>query len=531
MGNFLKNTSLLSPDTILYDGNFDNPIGHAKKVLSQTSTPSNFRTKKYFYGEFIEQVYPDGLGAVSGDLLFDDFLAALRVNEVAGTADADFKPFVCVVNVPELTGVVTPPPDDPNRLLKIEKIIVNLGVFKSYDYIGETPEPGQTVAVSFSDPQTFSDPIFEFPLKGAALGDIQQVVGDGNGPGGGGSKSSFGSCGKKGSSDCEDPRKGVKKPKAQKVGAPAPAPVPKAEKSKPKKPSKKKTDKEVPSSKKGKKALPKCNRRGRTILWKTSGAEKPAQVQAFGADALFGLDISGWNSPKKIKADVFKKNGVDFIVIKLTQGTSTSNKFIVEQMKELRNSGILLAPYHFSSAQHSREENFERRAQQEIDLFSRQIDKHFSGQPDFTPSIDFESGHGGRRHPKPYGNSVKGHNLNVRFHLQLAKLLKKRYGKRPLVYTAAWARGAYFSKASPDLLAEFGSETFVWWAEYARSGNKFLTSGPIGGSKARSFKPWRETDIWQFSGSGQFEDLYKQNIKASFDFNAMKRSKLSKLRL
>tara|TARA_Y100000592_G_C5454634_1_gene310656 strand:+ start:127 stop:1716 length:1590 start_codon:yes stop_codon:yes gene_type:complete len=529
MGNFLKNTSLLSPDTVIFDSNFDNSIGHTKKVISEVSSPNNFRTKKYFYGEFIEHVYPDGLGAVSGDLLFDDFLASLRVNEIGGTSDADFKPFLCVVNVPELTGVITPPPDDPDRLLKIEKIIVNLGIFKSYNYIGQTPEPGQTVAVSFSDTHTFSDPIFEFPLKGAALGDIQQIVGGGD-LNGGSSKSVFGSCGKKGGSDCEDPRKQTKKPKAQKVGAPAPAPTPKAQKSKPKKPSKKKTDKEVPSSKKGKKALPKCNRRGRTILWKTSGKEPPIQVQAFGSNALFGLDISGWNSPKKIKPDVFKKNGVDFIIIKLTQGTSTSNKFIVDQMKELRNSGILLAPYHFSSAQHSRENNFKRRAQKEIDIFSREIDKHFGGKPDLTPSIDFESGHGGRKHPKPYGLTARGHNLNVRFHLELARILKRRYGKRPLVYTANWARGSYFSKADPELLAEFGSETFVWWAEYARGSNSYLTSGPVGG-KGRSFRPWPDPDIWQFSGSGQFEDLYKQKIKASFDFNAMKRSKLSKLRL
>ena len=100
-----------------------------------------------------------------------------------------------------------------------------------------------------------------------------------------------------------------------------------------------------------------------------------------------------------------------------------------------------------------------------------------------------------------------------------------------MVYTAAWARGAYYSKASANLLSVFGSETFLWWAEYARGGNGYLTKGPVGGSKSRSFKPWKNTDIWQFSGGGQFEDFQKQGIKATFDFNAMRRSTLSKLRL
>ena len=197
MGNFLKNTTLLSPDTVLYDADYDNSIGFSKKVIEQVSVPNSFRNKKYFYGEFIEQVFVDGLGSVSGDLLFDDFLAALRINKIGGTEDADFNPFICVVNVPELTGIVTPTQDDPDRLDKIEKIVVNLGVFKSYDYIGETPEPGQVVAVSFTNIETYSDPIFEFPLKGASSGNLMDKMSNLTGKSRGGRKF-FGGCRAKG---------------------------------------------------------------------------------------------------------------------------------------------------------------------------------------------------------------------------------------------------------------------------------------------------------------------------------------------
>tara|TARA_R100001079_G_scaffold966_1_gene616 strand:- start:17826 stop:19481 length:1656 start_codon:yes stop_codon:yes gene_type:complete len=551
LGNFLKNTTLLSPDTVFYDAEFDTGAGHAKKLLEERSVPNSFRTKKYYYGEFIQQGFPDGIGAVSGDCMFDPFLSSLRLNSQGGTEDADFKPFICVVNVPELSGVQTPPLDDPDRMFIIEKLMTNGFIFKSYDYVGETPEPGQEVCVSFVNAETREDAIFEFPLKGSGNASLMQKMANSGGnqsphSAGGKSRSAkkfYGSCGGKGGSDGEDPRKFKRKKKKPKnagyppggaavPGTPKPEPSkPPANKSKPKKPSNKQKNKELPSSKKGKKGLPKCNSRGKTIFWKPSGKSDLPQVEAFGKDALFGLDISGWNAPRKIDASVFKNNGVDFIIIKLSQGTSTSNKFIIDHMAKLKNSGILLAPYHFSAAQKSTETNFKKRAQREIDVFSREIDKHFDGKPDLVPSIDFESGHGGRRHPTPYGNTVKGHNLNVQFHLELAKILRKRYGKRPLVYTAAWARGAYFKKADSGLLAEFGSETFVWWAEYARGGNGYLTSGPIGGSKSRSFKPWSTTHIWQFSGAGQFQDFYKQGVKATFDFNAMRRSTLSKLKL
>lgn len=520
---------------MLYDADYDNSIGFSKKVIEQVSVPNSFRNKKYFYGEFIEQVFVDGLGSVSGDLLFDDFLAALRINKIGGTEDADFNPFICVVNVPELTGIVTPTQDDPDRLDKIEKIVVNLGVFKSYDYIGETPEPGQVVAVSFTNIETYSDPIFEFPLKGASSGNLMDKISNLSGKSSGGRKF-FGGCRAKGGSDGEDPRKSIKK--AKKPGGSVSPATPKVEsskppvnKSKPKKPSNKKMNKELPSSKKGKKGLPKCNPRGKTILWKTSEQSRMPQVEAFGKDALFGLDISGWNAPRKIKADAFKKNGVEFVLIKLSHGTSNSNKFITEQLAELRGSGILLAPYHFSSAQRTKLNSFKKRAQREADVFSRQIDNHFGGRMDLVPSIDFESGHGGRRYPQPYGNTTTGHNLNVEFHLELARILRQRYGKPPMVYTAAWARGAYYSKASASLLSNFGSETFLWWAEYAKGSNGYLTNGPVGGSKSRSFRPWKNTDIWQFSGAGQFEDLRKEGLNATFDFNAMRRSTLSKLRL
>ena len=52
--------------------------------------------------------------------------------------------------------------------------MANLGVFKSYDYLEMTPSPGAKVAVSFGDPATLTDPIFEFPLAGANFDAVAQ---------------------------------------------------------------------------------------------------------------------------------------------------------------------------------------------------------------------------------------------------------------------------------------------------------------------------------------------------------------------
>ena len=59
------------------------------------------------------------------------------------------------------------------------------------------------------------------------------------------------------------------------------------------------------------------------------------------------------------------------------------------------------------------------------------------GKLDFVPALDFEHGKKG---------SAAAHEYNCRFYIKFCKLLKNEFGNKPLIYTAAWARGLFMNK-------------------------------------------------------------------------------------
>ena len=50
------------------------------KNQAQNSDADAYKTKIFFYGDFIGQVFPDGLSA-AGNLFFDPFLASVKLTE------------------------------------------------------------------------------------------------------------------------------------------------------------------------------------------------------------------------------------------------------------------------------------------------------------------------------------------------------------------------------------------------------------------------------------------------------------------
>tara|TARA_R110000824_G_scaffold197409_11_gene380868 strand:- start:16430 stop:17980 length:1551 start_codon:yes stop_codon:yes gene_type:complete len=194
----LKNILDISDDTILYDSLYDNPISFIKNTAAARATPNVFRTRKKFYGRFIAQLYANGSAGKEGDSMWDGVMAALK--RASGESTQKMELFVAVVYVEELQSFSFPKEND---FAAIHKIASNGGIFKSYVYSGEIPKYGDNVLVSFNDPASRTEGIFEHPLVGGAAAGAIGPGGGGQrrGGGGGGPRRSYGYCGTANSSN------------------------------------------------------------------------------------------------------------------------------------------------------------------------------------------------------------------------------------------------------------------------------------------------------------------------------------------
>ena len=187
VGQFkLKNLLDLPDDTIVYNSNWQNPISYVQQVVGQTAQPNPFRTRKQYYGRFILELYKNGEWK-QGDAMFDPVLSAIKRAGGEIPSVDKMQLFVAIVYVEELQHYPMPAKDNMDAIFKIA---VNGGIFKSYVYSGEKPVYGDNVLVSFADPATRTEGIFEMPLVGGASGG---AVG-GSGSGGSSSRGVGGSC-------------------------------------------------------------------------------------------------------------------------------------------------------------------------------------------------------------------------------------------------------------------------------------------------------------------------------------------------
>jgi len=239
-----KNVIDISNDSLIYDKHYDNPISFAKKVIARTSSPSAFKGKQLYYGQFITQLYNDG--NIDGKPNMWDLALAAR-SRVGGESLGKIKIFVCIVFIPELQFLPFPLKDDWEA---IEQIALNGGMFKSYTYLlngGAIPQYNDTVLVSFGDPNNRTEGWFEYPeVEGAA-------------PGAGSGGGSFGQYHGGGSQGflCKASEPKTPKPKQSKntkttAASQAVLPANKKEKNvtdKPKKPSKQAVESQTPAKK------------------------------------------------------------------------------------------------------------------------------------------------------------------------------------------------------------------------------------------------------------------------------------------
>ncbi len=168
--NFVQNNFPVRSKVVDYSKTDSSPIPLIREVVKRANTPNGFETANILTGDFIFQVLE---GDTSTSFLFDDFLAAAKIsNRLDFTPGVgNFKPFLAIVNIPQITMVETPKQIDlanPDFNRRIRNIITTIGVFKKYNYVGHEfalPNYGDPVQVTFSDMDDFRDPIFIGPLN------------------------------------------------------------------------------------------------------------------------------------------------------------------------------------------------------------------------------------------------------------------------------------------------------------------------------------------------------------------------------
>lgn len=62
---------------------------------------------------------------------------------------------------------------------------------------------------------------------------------------------------------------------------------------------------------------------------------------------LRGLDLSHWNANENLDPKVLKANGIDFVILKVTEGTGFVDSTFEYKYKAFLEAGIIVLPYHF----------------------------------------------------------------------------------------------------------------------------------------------------------------------------------------
>ena len=174
---------------------------------------------------------------------------------------------------------------------------------------------------------------------------------------------------------------------------------------------------------------------------------------------MFGVDISHWNTGVNIAT------GIDFVIVKLTQGTDFTDNMASHFIGEAAKNSKLLGVYHFASGYASPEH--------EADFFAAKM-REFGILKKALPVLDFEVSTGDDR------------NWVERF----ATAFFNNTGIYPVIYTSA----SWLKKFNGSFVA---SKCPLWVAGYPSP----RTSWPENTAIPYNLSPWQSAIIWQFTSS------------------------------
>ena len=195
MSKFLLNGMAYRFDSLLYNRSTTNPIGFMRDSGINNGVVNAFSQANELKGDFIAQIFPDGI-ADKGDLMLDPFLASAKSSGFSFfDPGAKYRPFLAIVNVQEISGIITPridPAANPKKetIEAVTSIALTCGIFRLDNFYNQfaIPEYGDTVKVTYGDPETFSNPIFISPLATGEISNLGSDKEDDSSGGGGGSR-------------------------------------------------------------------------------------------------------------------------------------------------------------------------------------------------------------------------------------------------------------------------------------------------------------------------------------------------------
>ena len=181
-------------DSMLFNRANTNSIGMIRDSATKDNVPNAFAQSNELKGDFIAQIFPDGLVDKSvGDVMFDPFLASVKQNGALtdyGLFDrnTDYRPFLAIVNVQEISHIITPNIKEgkaPTKkdLEKIASIALTCGVFRLDNWMGQfaIPNYGDAVKVMYGDPEVFGNPIFISPMNNGGITRLGELGGNSKG--------------------------------------------------------------------------------------------------------------------------------------------------------------------------------------------------------------------------------------------------------------------------------------------------------------------------------------------------------------
>ncbi len=177
---------------------------------------------------------------------------------------------------------------------------------------------------------------------------------------------------------------------------------------------------------------------------------------------ILGADISHDNGD--VDWPGLKNKGVQFVMIKATEGLSRVDPMFSANWENAHKFGILRGAYHFFRS------NSDPYGQ--ANLFLKTVENELGQPPDLPHALDFETISPGL-----------DKNMQIDYALQWLVVVQKLSGIWPMIYT-----GKYFMQDlnDPPQLGNFR----LWFAEY--------TNGAANLPKA-----WSKYTIWQYSDRGQ----------------------------
>ena len=176
-----------------------------------------------------------------------------------------------------------------------------------------------------------------------------------------------------------------------------------------------------------------------------------------------GIDVSHHQGKINWK-EVAKDKQIQFVYIKATQGTSVKDKNYEQNIKAARRQGLRCGSYHYLSCLTSIRSQFRN--------FQKTMRGH---KQDLIPMIDVE-----REGVKRWGKKQLQDSVAL-----FAKLIKKKYGKKPLIYSHVKFYNSYLSPRFNNY--------FLFMSRYS--------------SVRPSIKGIGRHNIWQFSDHGKIRGI------------------------